>query len=254
MISSNAINTAMRAALDAENSDHYTAQEDIIPAINDSIRWLVSVINATLGQKKPGEEALRDLMTATVMRTSQDSRVSLNQLPNEVWTITSVEALPVTGATGGATPAMPNDKQSYYRSDLYHISPTKYTKRLTIEEWTISKNENPFAPGYDGDAICDGLKEYAYLNPVTYNPDNTVSISSEIEISPRLNKELVTIFYAKTPTVITILGNNDIEFPDSLFQIILARALAFIAYKQGDQTNLWSVSQSDINFLLQTIN
>lgn len=253
MILASDIADAMRAALDAEGADHYGDQEDIIPAINDSVRWLVSVVNATLGQKKPGEEILRDLTYADVFRTSQDSRVSLDSFRFDVWTINSVEVLPVTGTTGAATPAMPNDKQSYYRSDLYHKAPTKYTARLTVEEWTISINENPFAPGYDGDAICDGLKEYAYLNPVTYNPDNTVSIASEIEISPKLDKQLVTVFYVKKPTEITTLNDN-IEFPETVFQIILARSLAYISMKQGDGTTLWGVSQQDINFLLQTIN
>lgn len=251
-IPSQDIANAMRAALDAEGADHYNDQLDIIPAINNAIRWLESVVNATLGQKKPGEEIFRDLTYADVFTTSAFSRISLNNFPNEVWTINSVEVLPTTSATGAATPAMPNTKQSYHRPDLFHVSATRYTKRLTVEEWTINRG-NPFMPGYEGDAICDGIKEYAYLNPVTYNPDNSVSIASEIEIRPALDRQLVTVFYAKKPDEITAL-TDDIEFPHTVFQLILARALAFIAYKQGDQTNLWAVSQADINMLLQTIN
>jgi len=244
---------AMRSELDAEGADHYSDTLDLIPAINNSVRWLVAVVNATLGQKKPGEEILRDLSYADVFRTSQDSRISLDSFRYDVWTINSVEVLPVTGTTGAATPGMANNKDSYYRPDLYHIRPTKSTKRLTPEEWTISTIENPFAPGYDGDSICDGLKEYAYLNPVTYNPDFTTSIAREIEISPILNKQLVTVFYAKTPTVVTI-GTNFIEFPESVFQLILARALSYVAVKQGDGTTLFTITQADINMLLQTIN
>lgn len=253
MILAQDVFTAMRAELDAEGSDHYTDAEDLVPATNNAIRWLVSVINATLGQKKPGEEILRDLSYADVFSTSQDSRITLDSFRFDVWTINSVEVLPVTGTTGAATPAMPNDKLSYYRPDLYHIRPTKPTKRLTVEEWTISTIENPFAAGYDGDSICDGLKEYAYLNPVTYNPDNTVDIEREIEISPALNKQLVTVFYAKVPTPI-VDGTDNIEFPESVFQLLLARALAFVSIKTGDGTTLWSVTQQDINLLLQTIN
>jgi hypothetical protein len=247
------IANAMRAALDAEGADHYNDQLDIIPAINNSVRWLEAVVNATLGQKKPGEEIFRDLTYADVFRTSAFSRVSLLNFRFEVWTINAVEVLPQTDTTGAAAPLMPNDKQSYYRPDLFHVRPTKYTKRLTIEEWTISTNENPFAPGYRGAAICDGIKEYAYLNPVTYNPDNSVSIASEIEISPDIDKGLVTVFYAKKPTPVVTLADN-IEFPSTVFQILLARALAYISTKQGDGTNLWSISQSDINMLIQAIN
>jgi hypothetical protein len=243
----------MRAALDAEGADYYDDVLDIIPAINNAVRWVESVINKTLGQKKPGEEILRDITIASVFRTSQDSRLSLNNFPFEVWTILSVEPLPITGNTGAAVPAMPNDKQSYSRPDLYHVKSTKSSKRLTGEEWTISVNENPFAPGYDGGAICDDIKEYAYLNPVTYGPSNTVVIASEIEISPVLNKQLVTVFYAKKPTAIVALTGN-IEFPSTIFQLLLSKSLQFISIKQGDGTNLWTVSQNDVNVLLQSIN
>jgi hypothetical protein len=80
-----------------------------------------------------------------------------------------------------------------------------------------------------------------------------VDIAREIEISPALDKQLVTVFYAKTPTVVTG-GADNIEFPESVFQILLARALAFVSIKTGDGTTLWSVTQQDINMLLQTIN
>jgi len=243
---------AMRAQLDAEGADHYDDNLDIIPAINNSVRWLESVINSTLGQKKPGEEIFRDLTYADVFRTSETSRVSLDDFRFEVWTINSVEVLPTTATTGAAVPAMPNNKQSYYRPDLYHVSATKYTKRLTVEEWTINRG-NPFMPGYEGDAICDDIKEYAYLNPVTYNPSNTVVIAKEIEIRPVVDKGLVTVFYSKKPDNITVL-TDDIEFPYSVFQLLLAKALAYISVKQGDGTTLYTVSQADINQLLQTIN
>lgn len=246
------IANAMRAQLDAEGADHYKDQLDIIPAINNAVRWLESVVNSTLGQKKPGEEIFRDLTYADVFTTSQYSRVSLEDFRFEVWTINSVEVLPTTSVTGAAAPAMTNPKKSYYRPDLFHVSATKYTKRLTVEEWTINRG-NPFMPGYEGDAICDGIKEYAYLNPVTYNPDNTVAIAKEIEVRPALNQQLVTVFYAKKPDEITAL-TDDVEFPYTVFQLLLAKALAYIAVKQGDETTLWTVSQADINQLLQTIN
>lgn len=251
-IDSQDIADAMRAALDAEGADYYSDTLDIIPAINDSVRWLESVVNATIGQKKPGEEIFRDLSYAHVFRTSNFSRLTLAAFPFEVWTINSVEVEPETSTTGATVPAMTNDKQSYYRPDLFHVRATKYTKRLTQEEWTYNR-QNPFMPGYDGVAICAGVQEYAYLNPVTYNPDNTVSIASEIEIRPVANKALVTVFYSKKPTPVAALGDM-IEFPATVFQLILAKALAYISIKQGDGTNLWGVTQADISLLLKTIN
>ena len=47
-IDSQDIADAMRAALDAEGAEYYDDTLDIIPAINDSVRWLESVVNATI--------------------------------------------------------------------------------------------------------------------------------------------------------------------------------------------------------------
>jgi hypothetical protein len=44
-----------------------------------------------------------------------------------------------------------------------------------------------------------------------------------------------------------------IDFPNSVFQLLFDKALNYIAYKQGDQTNLYSVSSTDINQLLTTL-
>ena len=70
MIQAQEVADQMRFALDAENAEHYGDAEDIIPAINGAIKWLTSVINATMGEKKLGEEIFRDLSYSRVFRTS----------------------------------------------------------------------------------------------------------------------------------------------------------------------------------------
>jgi hypothetical protein len=93
---------------------------------------------------------------------------------------------------------------------------------------------------------------YAYLDPFDYNPDSTIAIRSEIEIRPAVVNDSVTVFYVKKPTPISDLTGT-IEFPDSVFSLIFNKALAYIAYKQGDNTTLNTITSQDIGLLLRTI-
>ena len=243
----------MRFALDAEGSDHYRDDLDIIPAINASQRWIVSVINAALGRNKFGEEIFRDLTKARVFQASDDSRVGLNIFPNEVWTILAVFPKPVTGNTGGTASTPSGKNEAIYRGDLYHIRGIgKSADRLSVEQWENNRG-NPFAAGYDGAVFCEELQDYAYLDPIDHNwNDDEVDSKDEIEIRPAIPQELVTIVYVKKPTPIAALSEN-IEFPDEIFQMIFNKALQYIAYKQGDQTNIFSVTNADIQTLISTI-
>jgi len=246
MISVQELRNQLAFALDAEGSDHYLDALDYIPAINASVKWLTNVVNSAYGQNKIGEEFFRDLTYSGVFRTSDASRVSLNVFPSDVWTILAIYVKPKTEEIqGNPVPPTPNPKQSYYMSNLLHLSSYLDCKRLSVEEWSRNKI-NPFEQGYDGDSICDELKEYAYLNPINYRLQ---TILSEIEIRPAIVNDNVTVFWVKKPTVVTSITDN-IEFPESVFQLLFDKALNYIAYKQGDQTNLYSVSAADIQQLI----
>jgi len=52
--------------------------------------------------------------------------------------------------------------------------------------------------------------------------------------------------------VITNLSQN-VEFPNSVFQLLFDKALNYIAYKQGDQTNIYGVTAQDIQQLLSVM-
>lgn len=241
----------LRFALDAEGADHYDDTRDLIPAIQSSVNWLISVINATLGHKKLGEEIFRELKVGEVHYSSRDSRVSFNKFEFEPWTLLAVYPKAVTGTTDatGQTPAI-NQIESERRDDLYHISSEKSAKRLTIEEWATNKG-NPFEAGFDGAVLCDDLIQYAYLDPFKYG--QTVSgTNSEIEIRPSVANENVTIFYAKKPTEISVVGDV-IEFPDSVFMLIFNKALQYVSYKQGDGTTAFGVTSRDISLLIGSV-
>ena len=240
----------LRFALDAENSDHY--REDIIPAINAAIKWLTSVVNSAYGQDKIGEEFFRELSTSGVFRTSDTSRVSLAIFPSEVWSILAVYPKPVTRKiTGVPAPITPDNTRSYFLNDKLHLTAETSCKRLNLEEWAVNYG-NPFEAGYQGDQICDDLKLYAYLTPINYQQTSTAYKTQELEIRPSIVNQEVTIFWAKKPTQIVTL-NDEISFPHSVFQLLFDKALNYIAYKQGDQTNLYGVTAQDINQLLNVL-
>jgi hypothetical protein len=236
-------------ALDAEGSDHYRDDLDIIPAINGAMKWLTTLVNTAYGQNKISEEFFRELSYSGVFRTSDASRVSLNIFPSEVWTILAIYVNPKTENISGIpiTPT-PNTKQSYFLPEKLHLSSDLDCKRLSLEEWARNK-KNPFEHGYDGPEICNDLKIYAYLSPLNYQLQ---SIMNEIEVRPSLVNKDITIFWAKKPdNILTI--NDTIDFPNSTFQLLFDKALNYIAYKQGDQTNLYSVSSNDIQQLLTAL-
>lgn len=238
----------MRSALDAEGAEHYRDDLDIIPAINSAVKWLESVVNISYGEKKIGEEIFQDLSVSGVFLTSTDSRISIDDFPEPIWTIQAVYPLPTTKGTGQPYIPPADDRESAYRPDLYFVSSDYDAKRLTVQEWISNKN-NPFEAGYEGNAVCEDLADYAYLNPITHLNTGAFSVEKEIEIRPVINRGLVAVIWTKTPTPITSL-NDFIEFPQQAFQILFDKALNYIAYKQGDQTTLYTVTLDDIRTLV----
>jgi hypothetical protein len=253
MISSNNLDEEIRFLLDAEGDDHYGEAEDIVPAINMSVRWVCAIINDALGQRKLGEEIFHEIHTSTILRTSKDSRFNVELVSDNLWTITAIFIEPTTGDNGGGAPAMPNEYEAYERTDLYFVAGDKAARRLSLEEWGPQKN-NPFAKGYDGDQICDELKDYAYLNGITYKTaEGSPPQNNEVTIRPTVDKGTIAVFYVDKPTPIDQLGDDDIALPGSVQSLVVNKALQYISYKQGDRTNLFTVTASDIVQLVHAI-
>lgn len=252
MLSSQDIAKSIRFALDAENSDHYGDQEDIIPAINMAVKWCVLLAVSSYGIRKSVDEALSDLARADVFRTSSSGRIHIDEFPKQVLGILSVNPLPQTEATGEDPPIMDDDKRSYLRPDLYHVDSEFSAYRSTKEAWEIA-DKNPFAAGYSGASLCDSLKTYKYLSPVKYNPGLDPYVSGEISIKPIVSKGLCTVFWAEDPTNIQVIGVNDIPLSPLFNTFVFNAALKYISYKQGDRTNLYMVTKEDVNQLLQAL-
>ncbi len=248
------IENRMKAFLDAEGSDYYDTDRDIIPAVNAAQEWILSVLQLAAEQKKFDLEVLRDLVRVDVFNSTVDSRVSFDVFPVEPWTILAVYANPVTGSTGAAGPTqiqLDADKNTLYRDDLYHKTSEDSADRKSLEEWATNK-DNPLVAGYDGSIWCSSLTLFSYLNPINYNPDSVVTINRELEIRPNLNRGLVSIFYVSTTTKITSAADN-VEFPVSAKNLLVERALKYIAFKQGDGTTLASITTDDITTVLRAM-
>lgn len=248
MIVASTIRDKVKADVDAEGSDYYTDALDYIPAINKSIDWCVAVINMAYAQKKISEEAFVDLTRVRIYQTSTFSRILLPGATqtDTIWTILSVLPLPVCYPNNNIT-VTASDVASFFRGDLSFRSCANTCERLTVEEWEQNVN-NPFEAGHNIET-GETASVYGYLAPQDYTSSAYVVPGSEIEIRPALSKRLCAIRYAKVPTQITAIGNN-IEFPQSMADIIYLKTLANIGIKQGDQSTIIGNADRDLKVLL----
>lgn len=239
--------------LDAEGSDRYTFPQDTKFAINSAMEILITWCNSAFGEKKLSPESLRELVKVKVWQASQYSRVAFNSsdVGHDFWTIFGVfpkiEAnRNVTGST------LDNKSESKFRPDISFLKSIKSAKRLTFEEWN-QNTQNAFMPG--NTILTGSLAEYSYLDfadytSTSYNAGGKDKV--EISVRPDIPGELVALAYLKYPNQVANIGDS-IEFPTSLTELIVEIACNQISWKQGDATNLYSVSSQNINRLISLI-
>ena len=249
MIVASALIERMVAALDAEGSDRYQFTRDFKPAINYAIEYYVTVFNAAFGDKKLSEENLRELTRTRIFQTSKYSRIQFapTDIGDEVWSILVVapeptldpQIDPVVNPDPANSIFIPGDQTTFVKS-LYGAS------RLTFEEWNGNEN-NIFMPG--NTTLQNKFKEYAYRNFIhTKEGEGEIEIVEEIEIRPYLDNQLVGVTYLKFPPLINA-DTDQIFYPKTMKNLLVNQALKFIAKKQGDGTNLYTVEERDISVL-----
>ena len=248
MISVQTVVDRMTSVLDAEGSDRYLFDQDFKPAINSAIDWLVIVFNAAFADKKLSEEDLRDLVKMTIWQTNSFSRVYLDEgaLGYEVWSVLGVHPKPVVTPVTTPPTLAPNTATSSFKSDLSYVSSINSAKRLNLEEWNMN-SKNVFSAG--NITLTGALQSYSYLGHVNYTSTGYAPGGEEIEVRPAIPGEFVGISLLKNPTKVSVVTDS-IEFPNTLLDVLFQRALNFIAYKQGDQTNLYNVTATDVQTLV----
>lgn len=253
MIQASTINSRILSRLDAEDSDRYTFEQDIKPAINGSLEILVTMFNQAFGSNKLTPENLRELNKVKVWQTNTYSRIAFSpaETGHDLWSIIAVYPKCVTNKKSAIPSFGKGETISKLRTDVTMISSGKSAKRLTQEEW--SDNEDNAFMG--GNSLLKGdLQEYAYLDFADYTSSSYTGGSDKVEITirPDVPNQFVAMAYLKYPNQVS-LESDYIEFPKSLTELIVQIALSKIAEKQGDGTSLFQVSEQNINMLVSLI-
>lgn len=239
------IHDAMLSKLDAENSDRYTFEQDTKFAISSAIDILITIFNSAFGSNKLSPECLREITKVKIYQLNDYSRFTYNKSDtnHSLWTIVGIYPKPKVNRGVSSSPTGDKSK-SKYRPDLSFISSDKSCKRLSLEEWNTN-TKNVFMPG--NEILKGELAEYAYLDFADYTSTSYAGNvdKCEIQIRPSIPNELVALAYLKYPEIINTINDN-IEFPESLTTMITDIALHNIAYKQGDNTSLYQVTDRSI--------
>jgi len=247
MISVQAIVDRMNFELDSEGSDRYIFERDHLPAINAAQDWLVSLFNTAFAENKLSEESLRELTRTRVWITSNRSTFAFDAaaVGDYLWTVLAV--FPEI-TYSGVLEAQPSLTKPVYCTVVVFLDSTEQAKRITIEEYTEMKR-SPFMAGSEILGWAD-YKEYAYVNFMDYDTAGVLTDPVELRIAPAINNLPVAMSYLKYPTTITLI-TDDIEFPQTLTDLIVNKALQFIALKQGDENaTLYKLTSSEIGTLI----
>lgn len=239
----------VESALDAEGFDRYTFDNDYRPAINYAKEWVVSAFNRAFSDNKLTEESLRELVRVRIWITSSYSRIVYNSTDtgDELWSVFAV--YPEIDYTGDLV-VIPSGTitESIYCPDASYLKSYRSAKRGTLEQVNINRR-NPFFAGNEVD-ICDETRGYLYTFAVNYNGSYTTNPTHELEVYPLIAKEPVALAYLAFP-VDVVLQTDTIPFPETLINLIVNKCLEWISYKQGDNTNLKTITEKDINTLVK---
>lgn len=240
-----------QSALDAEGSDRYLFDQDYKPAINYAEEWITSAFNKGFAENKLSGEALRELVKIGIWQANNFSRIAFDPtvMGHKLWTVLAIypnpKVTPFRAPIPGSVIA-----ESKFIPDLSYVSGKASTNRLTLEEWNENQ-DNVFMAG--NIALTGALVDYAYLDFADYSSSTYTNPGTyELEIRPTVSNKYVGLGYLKRPKLVT-LQTDSIEFPDSLINIILEKTLNYIAYKQGDQTALYGITERDIQMLAQLL-
>lgn len=239
----------MLAKLDAEGSDRYTFDQDTKFAITSALEIVISIFNSAFADNKLSPECLREITFVKIWQTNSYSRFAYNKSDtgHSFWTVVGIYPKPVVNRGVSSSPQSDKSK-SKYRPDLSFISSDKSCKRLSFEEWNTN-TKNVFMPG---NTILKGeLIDYAYLDAADYTSSSYVGNTDKVEfqIRPDISNGLVALAYLKYPNAISAL-TDFIELPESLSTMVTDISLHNLAYKMGDNTTTYQVTDRSISQLV----
>lgn len=210
----------MRAAVDADDTTYYRNNRDYFPAINKAVKSVLSLLDKVLSANRLSDDALREISKFMVKDVTDGSILIPIKDMQPVWAITLVSPNPAVDGSGNMT-------------DF-----TKAAERVSLEEWGKSSG-NPFASGntiITGDLAAYGYTTYASATGTT------------IKIRPKVDVTKLLVGYLEVPKEANT-ESDTIALPQSIYSMVLEKALWFLSYKQGDQTTLAQMSNTEINSL-----
>jgi len=247
----------IRAALDAEGSDYYRDDLDLVPAINDAQQYLMSIILPKFGSKKFSAESMRGLVKTRIFQPSIYSRIYVDSAI-DTWGLISVYVNPVIAIPPAPfstfiPQTVPTPDTSIMLPNYIYVSGGKSAQRLTSQEWT-SNAGNPFLGGYvprPNETPALNLN-YGYLSHIDNESAINAAIPYEITIRPYITSTTpVAITFASLPTPLTGTGAGQNLDWNSQFNLLLKMAaLKFLSIKQGDKTDLYDISEKDVDALV----
>ena len=247
------IERLLKSALDSEDSERYTPNEDFIPAINYAIDYVTLAFNSIFSQKKLSEEVLKELTYVKVWMPSIYNRIAFDPtiVGMDLWTIVAVYPEAKTQAQKYIVPTQ--GQESYYLPAESFIDSDYVAKRITLEEWT-ERNRNVFSAGSPL-VNCPELIQYAWVNFANYTGGYILQNNKfEIGISPTVINKRVAIAFLKAPTKITtITPTTSIEFPAVLTTLIYNTALQYISVKQNNKTSVAQLSTMAVSEIIKLL-
>lgn len=240
----------MRAVLDDEGSQRYLDQQDILPAINGSLRRFNALVGGVFAENKGGEEMFREITMTRVFLTNTFGGFILSegQLGHPVWSIVAIypEALV---SPEMQPPPMPNPSGSRWMSELAMRDPgDKHCRRITLEQVAQTKR-NRFMQG--NEKLAAGpRRSWSYAIVGDRSATGWVPGNMEVQLYPQsiAGRRFVGVSYLRGVSPITNLAQS-IPYPSSAFQMLRDLALNEISIKQG-AVPLFNVTVSEVRNLL----
>lgn len=254
--------------LDAFGTDRYRRDIHLIPAARSALNWFVQIAQSVIEDNRQSAFALKDLIRVTTWQANQFARVHVDEdaLGYKVLGILQVNPEPELYPAGYTlVPTDPaNVGLSHYRGETLVIDGVSYSalavtgtpeaaKRWSIEEWS-DMLKNPYMDGCP--LISPSLRTYAYRVLTNFSSVDAGYDAGgpEIEISPRdeVAGKIVGLTLAKYPADL-VDENSQVELPRSMMGMFVDKLLNVAATRQGDGTNLYTVSATEVAQMMSTL-
>ena len=244
MITVSSIISDIKASLDSEKTNYWDEVIDIIPAINQSVNWVVTLLESVYGRSKFPEEALYGIQEAVIYTASLKSSISIDF--SKYRTILAVSPNPSTignGSTAPDTSDVALAAGSVVMTNLDFVEAGDVCARVPLEVW-IGSSGNPFVSG-NNIVKCNDLISYGYLSVIS-----KIDKFAKIIVRPDVSRKLVVVFLTKVIPAIT--GVSDVLYLNTRLKgIVIDKALSILTRKDDGKFSLFEVTEDDIGKLFK---